>query len=125
MRLPPWCGLNPAARIRKKSTFRRRSVGRFDRTLHRLFVRDLHNGRFIFDAVDEQNSVEMVDLVLEDTRAPAASLDAHRPVVESDPLDCHGFGAWHLASPPGDAQAPLVTEDPTARLDDLRVDQRN
>src|SRR4051794_21388776 len=67
----------------------------------------------------------MVDLVLEDTCPPAASLDAHRPVVESNPLDRDRFGAGYLPGPPGNAQAPLITEDPTARLDDLGVDQRN
>src|SRR5215213_9106166 len=67
----------------------------------------------------------MVDLVLEDARAPAASLDPHRPVVESDPLHRQRFGTRHLAGPPGNAQAALIAEDPTARLDDLGVDQRD
>src|SRR5215216_3144435 len=118
MRLPPSSAPSHAARTRTRSTSRRRSVGRFDRTLHRLLVRNLHDGRCIFDAVDEQDPVEMVDLVLEDARAPATGLDAYRPIVESDPLDRHRLGARHLASPTGDAQATLVTEDATIRLDD-------
>src|SRR5215204_2298668 len=67
----------------------------------------------------------MVDLMLEDARAPAAGFDANRTVVESHPLDRHHFGARHLASPTGDAQAAFVTENSTVRLDDLGVDQRN
>src|SRR5688500_10513514 len=104
MRLPPSSVPNPAARTRKRSTFRGRSVGRFDRSLHRLFVGNLDDGRFIFDAVDEQDAVEMVNLVLEDARPPAAGLDAYRPIVESHPLDRHHFGARHLAGPTRDAQ---------------------
>src|SRR5215213_2724314 len=67
----------------------------------------------------------MVDLMLEDARAPAAGLHAYRTVVESHPLDRYHFGAWHLAGPTGDAQAAFVTEISTVRLDDLGVDQRN
>src|SRR5688500_14389792 len=125
MRLPPWSAPSRAARTRKRSTSRRRSVGRFDRTLDRLIVGNLHDSRFVFDAVDEQDSVEMVDLMLKNARPPAAGLDAYRSVIESHPLDRHHFGARHLTGPTGNAQASLVTEDAPVRPDDLRVDQRN
>src|SRR5687768_4393453 len=118
MRLPPSFAPNPAVRIRERSTFSRRSVGRFDRTLHRLFIRNLHDSRFIFDAVDEQDPVEMVDLMLKDARPPAAGLDAYWTVVESHPLDRHHFGARHLTGPTGDAQAAFVTENSTVCLND-------
>src|SRR5918993_583496 len=125
MRLPPWFAPSRVARTRKRFTCRRCSVGRFDRSFYCLLLRNLHDGRFIFDAVDEQNPVEMVDLMLEDACAPAAGLDADRPVVEACPLDRHYFGARHFTGPTGDAQASLVTEDPTVCPDDLRVDQGN
>src|SRR5829696_2869322 len=125
MRLPLWFAPNPAVRIRKRSTFSRRSVGRFDRTLHRLFIGNLQDSRFVFDAVDEQDPVEMVDLMLEDARPPAAGLEAYWTVVEPHPLDRHHFGARHLAGPTRDAQAAFITENSAARLDNLGVDQRN
>src|SRR5215207_7694997 len=107
MRLPPWSAPSRVARTRKRFTSRRCSIGRFDRSFYCLLLRNLHDRRFVFDAVDEQNPVEMVDLVLQDSRAPAAGFDPYRPVVEACPLDRHYVGARHLTGPTGDAQASL------------------
>src|SRR2546426_12733466 len=70
------------------------------------------------DAIDEEDAVEVVDLVLQDARAQATRVERQRPAVHVLRLDLHPRGARDRGERPRDRQASLLARRLAALLDD-------
>ena len=78
-----------------------------------------HIGGERVDAVEEQQPVEMVDLVLQAARLEALGAERRRRPM----LDLDRGGAAHVGGQLGDAQAALAADLGALRADDPRVDE--
>src|SRR5215472_2477083 len=75
------------------------------------------------EAVDEQDTVEVIHLVLEDAALKAATEDAHRPSFEILRFDTYPRRTRHLGEDSGNRQAAFLGGCFTALLDDRRIDE--
>jgi len=73
-------------------------------------------------AVEHEHAVEMVDLVLEESRQEFVGFELHVVAVEVNSLNDDAPRAEHLDIQTGDRQAALVVHPLPARLDDFRID---
>src|SRR5712672_665115 len=73
--------------------------------------------------VSEEDTVQVVELVLKGARGEARGLDAHLFTVPVETLDDHRLIPLDLADPARLAQATLVPDLAPGGLDDHRVDE--
>src|SRR5581483_2940031 len=80
--------------------------------------------RAIPHAVEEERSLQVIDLVLEDARQPPFRLDPHLLTFAVAALDRQAGGTGDRPLPVGRGKAALLIGRLAAALDDLRIDQR-
>src|SRR5216683_1781505 len=89
-----------------------------------LEVFDPAQGVEVGEAIDEEDPVEMIELMLEGARGERARLDAHLLAPAVATFHDHRLVARHLADPSWVAQAAFVSDLHAVVLDDLRIHER-
>src|SRR5262249_58348842 len=80
--------------------------------------------RYRIDAVDEEDAVEVVDLVLQDARAEPRGAEGQRPSVRVLRLDLHPRRARDRREHARDRQTPFLARRLAAAIDDGRIQER-
>src|SRR5216683_1247086 len=87
-------------------------------------VFDAAQGVEVGEAIDEEDPVEMIELMLEGARGERARLDAHLLAPAVATFHDHRLVARHLADPSWVAQAAFVSDLHAVVLDDFRIHER-
>jgi hypothetical protein len=77
------------------------------------------------DAVEEEQPLEMIQLVLHGTGLEGVHLETPRLAVHVEPLDDKARRPAHVAGQVGDAHAPLTADLDPRSLDDDRIEQHH